>query len=184
MKLVVLLFALLLIGIAFAPYTTSSAYSTFGKSVSLNLAFNISGRAADNLTNGNDFVAASSSTLVLGIAANAFGTRYDVNYSSDEYIIESRTPLRDARFFLAFTRGNSSAITSKLDSVKSGIVGRTFGDFNLTIPRQFDIFLRLEYRDVNILNRMRLGPGSRKIEIRNEGMDDKEVTNVTLDVIR
>lgn len=173
-------------GIAFAAYTSSSAYATFGKSVSLNLAFNISGRAADNLANSNDFVAASSSNLVLGITSpNAFGTRYDVNYSSNEYIIEARNPIKEARFFLVFTLGNSGSITSKIDSLRLyGIIGKTFGDFNLTAPKQSDIFLRLDYRDVNILSRIYLGPGDRKIEIRSEGKDDKGVNNVSIQTIK
>lgn len=171
-------------GVAFSAYSASSSYSAFGKAVSLNLAFNITGRTADNLTGANDYVAASSPDVALGITgARTFGTRYDVNYSSDEYIIELRKSLADSRFLLVFTAGNSTVISGRTESVKYRLPARTFGDFNTTPQNEVGIFLRLEYRDVNLLGRVYLGPGSRKLEIKNEGRDDKGVTNVSIGVI-
>lgn len=168
-----------------AVVNTSPAYSTFGRSVSLNLAFNITSRTDDTLSSSNDYAASSTGNVVLGLVSpTAFGTRYDTGYSSNEYIIEMRKPLKEGRFFLVFTRGDPSALTSKIESLRvRGMAGRTFGDFNMTAPEKMDIFLRAEYRDVNILNRVYITPGNRKIAIKNEGVDDKGVTNVSIEAI-
>jgi len=180
------LLLLLMVSTAFSAYVSSPSYSSFGKSVSLNLAFNITGRTADSISGSNDYVAAASPDAVLGIASpRAFGSRYDVNYSSDNYIIELRTPIEDSRFFMAFTPGNSTVISGKTESLKvSGILAKTFGDFRLVQPDALDVFFRVSYSDVNILGRLQLGPGFRRIGIRNDGVDSKGVTNVTIELIK
>lgn len=175
-----------MVSTAFSAYVSSPLYSSFGKSVSLALAFNITGRTADNLSGSDDYVAAASPDAVLGIASpRTFGSRYDVNYSSDNYIIELRTPIEDSRFFMVFTPGNTTVISSKIESLKvSGILAKTFGDFRIVQPDALDIFFRANYNDVNILGRLQLGPGFRKIGIRNDGVDSKGVTNVTVELIK
>lgn len=181
----VLLFAVLLAGTAFSAYVQSSLYPSFGKSVSLGLAFNITGRTTDNLSGSNDYVAAASPDAVLGIASpRAFGSRYDVNYSSDNYVIELRTPLEDSRFFLVFTPGNTTVITGRIESLKLQMPARTFGDLKILQPEAVDIFLRVDYSNVNILGRLQLGPGSRRISIKNDGTDKKGVTNVSMELVR
>lgn len=184
MKAKILLVAMLMAGMAFSAYVQSPSYNTLGRSVSISMSFNITGRTSDNLTGSNDFVAASSPNAVLALVSTGFGTRYDVDYSSDEYAIESRAPAGSARFFLVFAPGNSTVVSGKIESLKiKPLPGRTFGSRSITEPESREIFLRLEYRDVNILNRLRLGPGSRKIEIRNEGSSNG-ITNVSIEALK
>ncbi len=184
--IVSLLFSLQIVSAQVPEPVSSSSYSTFGKSVSLVLAFNITGRNSDNLSGSNDYVAAASPNAVLGITSSkTFGTRFDRNYSSDNYAIEMKTPLEDSRFFMVFTPGNSTVISNKIENLKiNGILSKTFGDFHLVQPDALDIFLRVAYSDINILGRLQLGPGSRKIDIKNEGVDNKGITNITLGLIK
>ena len=60
------------------------------------------------------------------------------------------------------------------------ILGKTFGTYSEPSVSQFPLFIRLQYEDIDILNRVRF-VGNTKLIIRNEGKADG-LTKIALEV--
>ena len=174
-----ILFIAVLLILQIASAVTSPGFPTFGRSVTMNLAFHIGdNKNDDTITYTDNYISSHDAGVVLALVSNAaFGTRF--SELSEDYLLEMRQPL-DNRFYLTFTKGNNQTIANKTKYV---IVPRTFGNLAMP-PGQFPLYLRLEYSDIDIINRVRWERGYREIIISNEGKNEKGQHIVSIELIK
>ena len=80
--------------------------------------------------------------------------------------------LENNRFLLVIANGTNQTIRDNLAALGDRkILGKTFGLYAISSPSAFPLFIRLQYEDLNILNRIRF-VGNTKLAIRNEGKED------------
>jgi hypothetical protein len=176
---IVIFIAILLISqISFA--VTSPGFNAFGRSVTMNFAFHMgNSKNNDTLTYTDHYISSNDAGVVLALVANtAFGTAF--SELPDDYMLEMRQPLENNRFFLAFTKGDNQTIENKANI--SGIIPKTFGELT-KLPTSFPVYLRLEYSNIDIISRIRWGPGSREIIIKNEG-DSGNMHRISIGLIK
>ncbi|MCX6818943.1 MAG: hypothetical protein NT129_02990 [Candidatus Aenigmarchaeota archaeon] len=161
---IVIFIAMLLVQLSFA--ISSPGFSAFGRSVTMNFAFHIgSSKSNDTITYTDRYISSHDAGAVLAlVSSSAFGTSF--SELANDYKLEIRQPLENNRFLMAFTTGNNQNIASKANL--SSIIQKTFGELTKS-PTSFPVYLRLEYSDIDIINSIRWGPGSRELIIKNEG---------------
>lgn len=164
-----------------------SGYSlSLGKTVQLNLAFSI-GAKDDNLTVGADFVSAQDSSVTLSIVSSGTATSAGniTGYSSAEYMLQLTQATDSNRFLIAFTNGTNQTIINKINLLGSKkILSKTFGDLTMKIPGSFFVFLRLEYDYVDLISRTRWSANPFQLIIRNEGPNDRGITQVSMELVK
>ncbi|MBI2076719.1 MAG: hypothetical protein HYT72_05730 [Candidatus Aenigmarchaeota archaeon] len=171
---------------AFILVMLSSAAFGLGKTVQLNLAFSI-GAKDDNLTVGNGFVSAQDSNVTLSIVSSGTATSAGniTAYSATEYMLQLTQATDNNRFLIAFTNGTNQTIINKLNLLGSKkILSRAFGDLPAKIPESFFVFLRLEYDDVDIISRTRWSANPFQLIIRNEGLNDRGIAQVSMELVK
>ncbi|MBI2578164.1 MAG: hypothetical protein HYW26_00480 [Candidatus Aenigmarchaeota archaeon] len=188
MRLLPLLALLALTMISFVGFTqdaASSGYSTLGRSAAFSLVTNINNKSNDVINQSNDYIDAADGGLLLAmVSSNGFGTKNNTNYDGLSYLLEMRQPL-DSRLFITFTGGSEEQLKRKIDSIKIyGVVDTRFGSHNFTAPKIMPIIMRLEYTDLDIVERSVIGPGAREIVVENLGRNQNNVTKVRISVIR
>jgi hypothetical protein len=172
------------------------------RSVTMNAAFNISGK--DNIihVNGTDynatqnnaatftnldkkFISSEKNSKVFAIvfAGSQFLDAYfNTTYSANEYLLAMSQDDYNNRFLIAFTNGTYSNIDSKAKDVEGfHMLSKLFGDLAFSVPNSFSFFLRLEYSDVDLYGRKRFD-GPTKLLVKNSGKVGS-IYNITLDVI-
>lgn len=167
--------------LAFGGYSLS-----LGKTVQLNLAFSI-GAKDDNLTVGTDFVSAQDSSVTLSIVSSGTATSAGniTGYSSAEYMLQLTQATDSNRFLIGFTNGTNQTIINKLNLLGSKkILSKAFGDLPMKIPESFFVFLRLEYDYVDLISRTRWSANPFQLIIRNEGPNDRGITQVSIETVK
>jgi hypothetical protein len=173
------------------------------KTVTMNLAFSFNGSKADIIrangtsylgtttqertfdTLGKKFLSAESGASVIGLvfAGKEFvSAQLNTSYSGTAYMLGMSQDEIDNRFLIAFTKGAWGNIDSKAqDAEDYGFVSGAFGDITFTIPEKFPFFVRLEYRNVDLLNRT-VFRGPARLFVKNSGISGL-LTNITTEVV-
>jgi len=148
----------------------------FGNSVRLNFAFNLYN---DYNSTDNYVYSQNGTTIVALIPQSSFGTRVitDLEMLQAKNIID----FDKSRFFLVFTNGTKSNIEEKILEAKTGMIGKTFGQINYKIPTSYLVFLRLVF-DYDIINSIQM-KGNNEVLIRNEGLNENNITKISMEII-
>ena len=105
--------------------------------------------------------------VVFAIIAKNSGTRFAE--SGDIWTIESKQSLQNNRFFIGFTKGGSDAVIGKIQDIdRFEMIPKSIGVLSALTSET--IFLRLEYKDIDILDSLRI-PSQRDIIVENKGRD-------------
>jgi hypothetical protein len=175
--------------------------SVHARSVTLNLAFNITDK--DNIIRVNDtdynatqpaaltfltlekkFISAEKNGKVLSLVfagRDFLSVFFNTTYSTNHYLIQMKQGDNENRFLLAFTNGTWRDIDDKAGSVEEArFLAKTFGALSFAVPNSFSFFLRLENDMIDIANSLRFD-GSTKLLLRNRG-EVNSLTNVTIDL--
>ncbi|MFH0832701.1 MAG: hypothetical protein V1900_03220 [Candidatus Aenigmatarchaeota archaeon] len=177
-RVFVLIVLILLSSVAIA------GFSTFGRSVTMNLAFHIADNKSDDIILINDsYVLAEDNGTVLALLSSGtvFGTR-NTSYNASENLFEAKQSL-DNRFLLVFTSGNNQTILSKLNLIgEKKIPAKTLGNLSYYSPSSFPLYLRLDYSDVDIISKLHWPSGAREIIIKNEGKNAQGLPKIGITV--
>ncbi len=173
---IVAIFVFLATGIVMAA---SSGFNKLGESVSMRLAFHIGAdKSDDSIYSSDNFISAEDSVLLALVAGNAFGTNYNSTYSPSDYLLELKQP-HSNKAFLVMANATNETISDKLPALSGKeILGTRFGSYPTMSPQSFRIFLRLQYEDLDIINRIRIIPGIREIVIRNAGNNEQDLPQI------
>ncbi|MBI3190090.1 hypothetical protein HYZ41_00125 [archaeon] len=192
----VIVFAVIMI--CFTVFSTAAE----AKTVTMNFAFSFNGDKSDTIrvnetsylgtttqektftSLGKKFISAERGTSVLGLvfAGSEFiNVKLNTSYSATAYMLGMSQDEINNRFLLAFTTGVWGNIDSKTSDVESfGYISKVFGDVTFTQPETFPFFIKLEYRNVDLLNRT-IFRGPARFFMTNTGKSGT-LTNVTTEV--
>ena len=107
--------------------------------------------------------------VVFAVIGKNSGTRFS-SVNSTIWAVESKQPLQNNKMFIGFTKGGSNDISNKLQEInRFNMISKTIGTLNSLISER--VFLRLEYKDIDILDSLRI-PSQRDIIIENKGRDN------------
>ena len=162
-------------------YTIESPLISASRTVTMNLAFNITD-VNDGISRGSDYISSERNGTVLAIVSSSktFSTS-NHSYSATQYLLRMNQSLEN-RFLLVVAAGTNQTVRENLAALGGRkIPGKTFGVYSEPSVGQFPLFLRLQYEDINILNRIRF-VGSTKLIIRNEGKEDG-LTKIAFEVV-
>ena len=162
-------------------------FSGFGRSVLMNLAFHIASRTGDVFNSSNEYVLSQNNNVTLALisaGSQSFGSRINETYSANDYLFEMKQGIEGNRFLLVFTKGNWQTIKNKIPVVNEDkILTKTFGDLDYSVPDTFPLSLRLEYTDIDIINRT-VWSGSGELIIKNQGLNARGIPTISIDVLR
>jgi len=164
-----------------AEAATSSGYNTFGRSVETVFAFHI-GALKDNdaVTLNNRFVLAEDGIVAGLYSPRAFGTRTSATVADN--IFRLRQPLERNSFVIFFTNSTNQTFEKSVENSPT-IPRKTLGLFSPVIPEMFSIFVRLQYSDIDIVDKTRWISGSRQLRIFNNGLDNASLPMISIGMI-
>lgn len=117
-------------------------------------------------------------------AGNLLSVRLNSSYNSTHYLFQITQDSSDNRFLVAATNGTYNDVEDKLDMISvTRMVASTFGRFAVTIPVSFPIFIRLEYKNIDIDKRA-FWSGVSQLRIINRGLTGRNIPNVTIEAVR
>ena len=126
----------------------------------------------------------TTSLTALVSAGSLLYIRMNNSYNSTHYLFQMTQDSVDNRFLIAATNGTASDIDNHLDMISTiHMVSSTFGRFAANVPASFPTFIRLEYADINLEGRS-FWSGIGQLRIRNRGLTNRNIPNITLEVVR
>ena len=157
----------------FTFFLSSGTYKTlFGRSVATIFSVAIGGNIdGDFVIVDDSFITQEEegNNVVFAVIGKNSGTRFS-SVNSTIWAVESKQPLQNNKMFIGFTKGGSNDISNKLQEInRFNMISKTIGTLNSLISER--VFLRLEYKDIDILDSLRI-PSQRDIIIENEGRDN------------
>jgi len=158
---------------------TIGNFHGFGNSVQINLAFHIDNNDVYNAT--DDYVYSQNGTTIFAlIPQSSFGTRV---ISGTNNVLQAKSIVNsgNSRFFIVFTNGTKNNIEEKIAEAKTGMIGKTFGQVSYEVPASYLVFLRLIF-DYNLLSNIHM-KGNNEVLIRNEGLDEKNNTKISMTIV-
>lgn len=135
---------------------------------------------------GKRYMAANNTTTlaVLVPAGQMLSARLNTSYNATHYLFQVTQSSDANRFLIAVTNGTYSDIEDKLSMVDAfHMVSSSFGRLVKAVPSQFTTFIRLEYTNIDIGGRA-VWSGNGQLQIKNRGTTDRNLQNVTIEVIR
>lgn len=135
---------------------------------------------------GKKYISSSqlNATAAFVSAGNLLNTRLNNTYNSTHYLLQMTQDSSKNRFLIAATNGTYLDVEDKLNMIDTvRMVSSTFGRFALPVPASFILYIRLEYTNIDIDSRA-FWSGIGQLRIRNRGLTDRKLPNITLEVIR
>lgn len=132
----------------------------------------------------NKFISGHSSNAVLGIVfagTNFYHAYFDTAYSSSAYLIQMKQSAEGNKFLVTFTKGTSTTLDGVVSQNRNKIPSLTFGDVVRAARASFPVYIRLEYDDIDLHNRVRWD-GPVRISIKNQGIVSG-LANITLSLL-
>lgn len=185
--------------LAFLMLVSAAAYA---RSVTMSLAFNITNK--DNIIRANDTLyntiatnATTMSNVKKFISSERNGTlaglvfagtdflsiSLNTTYSANHYLMQLSQDDNSNRFIIPVANGTWESIDARLGDIdRTKIMGSAFGNIFYAVPKAFDFFIRLEYRNVDIINNVRFD-GSTSFFMKNAGKSGK-LSMINVSVIR
>ncbi len=164
-----------------------SGATTFGRSVTMNLAFAIgSAKNTDVLQFSSNYAASENfrNGTVAGIAASgsrAFTGRINSSYSGAANSIALVQSADRNKFLLVLTNGSTADIASKTVFLGSGkVLGSAFGVMPRGSATSFPIHIVAEYDDIDIANSTAFS-GAGELMLRNWGPTPDGRANITVE---
>jgi len=176
----------------------------YARPVTVNVAFKI-GSDKDNIirVNGTSFsglqtdkkviteldkkfISSEKNSKVLSMVfagSDFLNIGFNTTYSASEYLLFMTQDDNENRFLITFTNGTFANIESKAkDAEMFRTISRIFGNMLVPVPGAFSLFLRLEYRDIDLSDTTRFN-GPTRLLIRNLGKSGNR-NKLALNVIR
>ena len=160
--------------------------TTFGRSVTMNLAFAIGNKSKDVLQFSSNYSASENfrNGTVVGIVASgsrAFTGRINNSYSAAANSIAVLQSADKDKFLLVITNGSLSEISSKIGFLGNGrVLGSAFGVMQRTSATSFPLYIVAEYDDIDIGNSTAFS-GAGELLLRSWGPVPDGRANVTLE---
>ena len=159
--------------INFTFFISSDKYKSFvGRSITTRFSVAIGGNIdGDYVSIENSFITQEEegNNVIFAISGKNTGNRFSA-VNPTLWTIESKQPMQNNKMFIGFTKGGSGDVINKIDEVnRFNMISKTIGTLNSLISER--VFLRLEYKDVDILDSLRI-PSQRDIIIENKGRDN------------
>ena len=125
-----------------------------------------------------------NTTAALVTAGTLLNMRFNNSYNSTHYLLQATHAGDDNRFLFAVTNGSYTDVENKLSMIDTfRMVSSTFGNFITTSPIVFPLFIRLEYTNIDIDSSTDWS-GTGQLRIRNSGVNNRNIPNLTLEVVR
>jgi len=125
-----------------------------------------------------------NTTAALVTAGTLLNMRFNNSYNSTHYLLQATQAGDDNRFLFAVTNGSYTDVENKLSMIDTfRMVSSTFGNFITTSPIVFPLFIRLEYTNIDIDSSTDWS-GTGQLRIRNNGVNNRNIPNLTLEVVR
>src|SRR3989338_605703 len=125
-----------------------------------------------------------NTTAALVTAGTLLNMRFNNSYNSTHYLLQATQAGDDNRFLFAVTNGSYTDVENKLSMIDTfRMVSSTFGNFITTSPIVFPLFIRLEYTNIDIDSSTDWS-GTGQLRIRNSGVNNRNIPNLTLEVVR
>ncbi|HLD39275.1 MAG TPA: LamG domain-containing protein [archaeon] len=126
----------------------------------------------------------ANTTTALVSAGTLLNMRMNNSYNSTHYLMQVTQDNTDNRILFAVTNGSYTDVENKLSMVNAfRMVSSTFGNFITTAPTVFPLFIRLEYTAIDIDSRIDWS-GTGQLRIKNNGVNNRNIPNLTLEVVR
>ncbi|MBI5061179.1 MAG: hypothetical protein HZB67_02595 [Candidatus Aenigmarchaeota archaeon] len=177
--------SLLILFIFVVILASSSSLAGYGRSVKMNLAFHIGdSKSNDEINYGNKYAIVNDSVAagLLFSGAEVFNTSVNTGYSSSDNMLQLKQSLDGNKFYIVCAKSNFSGVYSKVSQIdKDRLLAKTFSGYEQTKPRVFPVFIRLEYENVDILNKTDIKRGT--LLVKNEGKDERGLWRISLAVV-
>ncbi len=168
-------------------YTGSIAY--FGRSVSMNFAFNIGGDKLDDTIKRSQRYAISSDVALGTVFAAVFSgsspftSTENGAYSASENMLGLIQSAKDNRFIITYTKGSDATITSRAPELGGGAIpSKTFHNYAELKPDTFRIYMILQYTTLHLTGSPSW-KGTGKLLIKNNGKDADGLGNISIEVV-
>ncbi len=161
--------------------------TTFGRSVTMNLAFAIGANKSKDVLQFSFNYSASENFrngTAVGIVASgsrAFTGRINNSYSASANSIAMVQSADKNKFLLTITNGSMSEISSKIGFLGNGrVLGGVFGVMSRGSATSFPIYIAAEYDDIDIANSTAFS-GAGELILRNRGATADGRANITVE---
>jgi len=174
-----LAFALLVV---LMPVPAHAAFSDFGRSVTSTLSFFIGDSKSGDVVSLNKNYALAEDSGSVGIASkSSFGTRLVSDPVYD--ILQLRQPLDSARFII-FSTGTSNSSFSSFYPSSPEIPRKTIADRQPFPVEKTEVFVRLVYREIDLISPGRWVSGLMSLRFVNEGKSYQGSDRVSIDLVQ
>lgn len=180
--------------LAFLSIVLLLAIPSFAYDVEMNLRYKI-GNSDQIYSNGIQYSADSVFTEAgkkyivsqgLGVSAGLvfageiFNSMSLKKYPGD-YSISMKQSGDDNRFIIVFTNGTYQNIDDKYESVDR-LLSTSFG-YEIKKSVNYPLFLQIQYNTIDIINSA-MWQGQKTIQVRNEGKNDRGITQVSVRAVK
>ncbi|MEK6888412.1 MAG: LamG domain-containing protein [Candidatus Aenigmatarchaeota archaeon] len=125
-----------------------------------------------------------NTTTAFVSAGTLLHARMNNTHNTTHYLFQMTQSGDDNRFLFAVTNGSYTDVENKLSMVEAfRMVSSTFGNFITTAPTVFPLFIRLEYTNIDLDSRIDWS-GTGQLRIKNNGVNNRNIPNLTLEVVR
>lgn len=135
---------------------------------------------------GKKYISANNTTtLFAAIPANTLlSIRLNSSFNATQSSFELTQDSNKHRLLLAATNGTFDDVENKLTMVDTArMISSTVGRFVTTIPASFRTFIRLEFTNADLDRRVEWS-GAGQLRMTNRGLTNRNIPNITLEVIQ
>lgn len=158
-----------------------------GSYVTLNYSLAIGLKDDDNIRYGKDFIITRDNQITTGLifgGSSSFGSFLDWDSYPNEYTLSLSQSRKQARFLLVLSNATLQEVISKVSTVKENrILSTRFRSHTPDFKGSIKTYIRLEYRDIDLTNRIYWDKGPVTLKLTNNGLVDEKPT-ISLLVIR
>jgi hypothetical protein len=173
-------FLAIFLAIILVAVVAMAEFHGYGRSVKMNMAFHIGASKSDDALERNDTYVFASDGATAGMifsGSQDFGT--EIKDSGADYSLQLKQSLQGNEFYVLFTQSDKSQVLGKIAGInKDMLLSKTFGDFPEVAPKSFPVFIRLDYYDIDLLNKTEIGRGD--LVIKNEGRNERGMPIVSM----